>query len=64
MRAVLSVQVDSASIRGMTLDHRAGFLLSMIDGIVSVEDLCDTGHMPMGQTLALLVELKRRGLIA
>jgi hypothetical protein len=63
IRAVLSVRADPASIRGMSLDHRAGFLLSMIDGILSVEDLCDMGHMPMGQTLTLLVELKRRGLI-
>jgi hypothetical protein len=63
MRAVLMVRADPASIRGMALDHRAGFLLSMIDGVLSVEDLCDMGHMPTGQTLSLLVELKRRGLI-
>jgi hypothetical protein len=64
MGAVLKVTTHSSALRTMNLDHRAGFLLSMIDGVSSVEDLCDVSNMSMAETLALLVDLKRRSLVA
>jgi hypothetical protein len=64
MGAVLTVTANSSAIRTMNLDHRAGFLLSMIDGVSSVEDLCDVSNMSMSETLSLLVDLKRRSLLA
>lgn len=61
--ATLSVVAQSAVIRTMDLDHRAGYLLSLIDGVSTVEDIIDVASMPREQTLALLVDLKQRGLV-
>lgn len=61
--AVLSVVANSAAIRTLDLDHRAGFLLSLIDGFSTVEDLLDLANMPSELTLLLLADLKRRGLV-
>lgn len=61
--AVLAVVANSAAIRTLDLDHRAGFLLSLIDGFSSVEDLLDLANMPSELTLTLLADLKRRGLV-
>lgn len=63
MSAVLSTVANSAAIRTLDLDHRAGFLLSLVDGFSSVEDLLDVANLPTDQCLGLLVDLKRRGLI-
>lgn len=61
--ATLAVVAQSAVIRTMDLDHRAGYLLSLIDGVSTVEDIIDVASMPREQTLALLVDLKQRGLV-
>jgi hypothetical protein len=63
LSAVLTVVADSAVIRTLDLDHRAGFLLSLIDGFSSVEDLLDVANMPSELTVTLLADLKRRGLV-
>jgi hypothetical protein len=61
--AVLTVVVNSAALRALDLDHRAGFLLSLIDGFSSIEDLLDLANMPSELALTLLADLKRRGLV-
>jgi hypothetical protein len=61
--AVLTLVANSAAIRTLDLDHRAGFLLSLVDGFSSVEDLLDLANMPSELTLTLLADLKRRGLV-
>jgi hypothetical protein len=61
--ATLSVIAQSAVIRTMDLDHRAGYLLSLLDGVSTVEDIIDVASMPREDTLALLVDLKQRGLV-
>ena len=51
------VDVDYEEIRWLGLDHRAGFLLSRIDGEHSVEDLLAISGMPRFETLKTLVDL-------
>jgi hypothetical protein len=63
MGSVLSLVANSAAIRTLDLDHRAGFLLSLIDGFSTVEDILDLANMPSELTLTLLADLKRRGLL-
>lgn len=63
LSAVLTVVANSAVVRALDLDHRAGFLLSLIDGFSSVEDLLDLANMPCQLALTLLADLKRRGLV-
>jgi hypothetical protein len=49
--------VGKAQASRLRLDHRAGFLLSLIDGVTSVEALLDLCAMPYGAALRILGEL-------
>lgn len=44
-------------IRWLSLDHREGFMMSMIDGISSVDDLLDVSGMQRIDTLRILCSL-------
>lgn len=50
-------------IRWLSLDHRAGFLLSMIDGISSIDDLLDVSGMQRVDALRILCELLEQKVI-
>jgi hypothetical protein len=50
-------------LRWLGLDHRAGFLLSRVDGISTVEDVLDVCGMPRLEALKTLVDLLDRGAI-
>lgn len=56
--------VPMQDIRWLTLDHRAGFLISRVDGVCSVEDLLDISGMPRLDALRILAELVTRGVVA
>jgi hypothetical protein len=47
----------------MRLDHRAGFLVSLVDGIFTVEMILDACAMKREEALAILAELSARGII-
>lgn len=55
--AVLGVRVAGADVRWLGLDHRAGFLLSLVDGTTTVEEIVDVSSMPRHEALRLLAEL-------
>jgi len=57
-----TVASREAALR-VPLDHWAGFVLSLIDGAASVEDLVDASALPEVEALRLLCELCDRGLI-
>ncbi len=48
---------------GVALDHWAGFILSLVDGTASVEDVVDASSLPEIEALRLLCELRDRGLV-
>lgn len=50
-------------LRWLGLDHRAGFLLSRVDGVSSIEDVLDVCGMPRLEALKTLVDLLDRGAI-
>ena len=52
------VAVKASEIRWLGLDHRAGFLLSRIDGSHTIEELLSVSGMPRLETLKTLVDLK------
>lgn len=58
-----SVGVQDEEIRWLGLDHRAGFLLSRVDGEHSLEELIDVSGMPRLDALRTLVELLDMGAI-
>ncbi|GAB4214503.1 MAG: hypothetical protein OHK0013_39240 [Sandaracinaceae bacterium] len=61
--AVLSPKVAGAEVRWLGLDHRAGFLLSLVDGATSVEEILDLSGMARHEALRLLAELLDGGAV-
>lgn len=57
------VLMTDAQIRWLALDHRAGFLLSMIDGFTTLEELLDIAGMPRNDVLRTMGELLDQGVI-
>ncbi len=57
LQSVPRVVVKPAEVRWLGLDHRAGFLLSQIDGAMSVDELLVVSGMPRLETLKTLVDL-------
>jgi hypothetical protein len=55
--AAPSLAVSAAGLTGLSLDHKAGFVLSQIDGFVSFEDIVDLSGMARLATLRILVRL-------
>ncbi len=45
------------------LDHWAGFVLSLVDGDASVDDIIDASSIPEIEALRLLCELREQGII-
>lgn len=58
------VAIDRSAVAALSLDHRAGFLLSMMDGASTVQELLDVCGMPQMEALTLLDELVERGVVS
>ncbi|HEX6274148.1 MAG TPA: hypothetical protein VFZ53_13965 [Polyangiaceae bacterium] len=58
------VAVPNDQIRWLSLDHRAGFLLSLVDGHSTIEELLDISGMPRLDALRILYELLDQRVIA
>ncbi|HJK89724.1 MAG TPA: hypothetical protein RMH85_04840 [Polyangiaceae bacterium LLY-WYZ-15_(1-7)] len=63
LEAVHDVAMPESELRWLGLDHRAGFLLSRVDGAHSVEELVDVSGMPRLEALKTLAELLDLGAI-
>ena len=57
------VAMSPDEMRDLSLDHRAGFLLSFIDGSMSVEEVLDVSCMPALDALRMMFELRQQGAI-
>lgn len=57
------VAMQSGALTGLTLDHRAGFLLSCVDGDSTVEEIIDVSAMPKLEAVRVLYELLQEGVI-
>jgi len=60
---VPTIDLSDAEIRWLGLDHRAGFVLSRIDGQSSIEELVDICGMSRLEFFKTLIELFNRGAI-
>ncbi len=63
MDSVAALSLGESQLRWLGLDHRAGFLLSRVDGVSTVEELLDICGMPRLEALRTLVDLLERGAI-
>jgi len=61
---IVQVALSGDEIRWLSLDHRAGFLLSLIDGESSIETLLDISGMPRLEALRILYGLLDQRVIA
>lgn len=57
------VSMPPEEVRWLSLDHRAGFLLSFIDGATSIEEVLDASSMPELEALRIMFELRQQGVI-
>lgn len=58
------VVVARTQMRWLSIDHRAGFILSLIDGISTIEMVLDVAGMPRLDSLRILGELAERRIVA
>lgn len=63
MERVPLVAVPDTEVRWLGLDHRAGFLLSRVDGSHTLEEIIDVSGMPRLEALKMLTELLDAGAI-
>ncbi|MGC4070071.1 MAG: hypothetical protein QM784_36525 [Polyangiaceae bacterium] len=57
LEQLVEVALSQEELRWLTLDHRGGFLLSLVDGALSVDELLDIAGMPKLECLRILVSL-------
>jgi hypothetical protein len=58
------VMVPRDQLRWLSIDHKAGFVLSLVDGVSSVEMIIDVSGMPELDTLRILSELTQQRIIS
>lgn len=58
------VMVPADQLRWLSIDHKAGFVLSHIDGISSLEMILDVSGMPTLEALRILCELAQQRIIS
>ena len=63
MKAVPWLVMTLEQIRALPVDHRAGFILSLIDGRCSVEMILDMAGLPEQLALRILATLMSHGAI-
>jgi hypothetical protein len=63
LSAVPVAAVNDSEMRWLGLDHRAGFLLSRVDSMSTVDEILDICGMPRLEALKTLVDLLERGAI-
>jgi hypothetical protein len=58
------VMVARDQLRWLSIDHRAGFVLSLVDGVSSLEMILDVSGMPELDALRILSELVQQRIIS
>ncbi len=61
---VPAVIVQRAQLRWLSIDHRAGFILSLIDGSSTLEMILDVSGMPKLDSMRILLELIAARIVA
>jgi hypothetical protein len=64
LERVPQVAIPAEQLRWLSLDHRAGFVLSLIDGFSNVEMILDISGMAHFDALRILCELQEQKIIA
>ncbi len=62
--AVPQSEVDMAEVADQDFDHRFGFILSLVDGTVTVQDICELSSMSRQETLSVLADMVDQSFIS
>jgi hypothetical protein len=60
---VISVVISPDEVQWLTLDHRAGFLLSLVDGQSTVDEILDISGMTRLDALKIIFDLTERQVV-
>ena len=63
LAGVPRLAVSTAKLMTMPLDHRAGFIISFIDGTYSIQMILDACAMTRDEALAILGDLVAKGVV-
>ncbi len=63
LQQIVELAVDATELQWLTIDHRAGFLLSLVDGLSTLEDLLDICGMQRLQALQIFAELAEQKVV-
>ncbi|MGO8992293.1 MAG: hypothetical protein ACLQVI_03120 [Polyangiaceae bacterium] len=63
VQRVPQLAVPAREVSLLPLDHREGFLLSLVDGVTSIETILDVCAMPADEALEILNSLVDRGVL-
>jgi hypothetical protein len=63
LEQVVTVSVPADQITWLSLDHRAGFLLSLVDGASTLEELLDISGMSRLEALRIMVTLVQQNVV-
>jgi len=63
LEGVPRLAISRDRLMNLSLDHRAGFVLSFVDGVFSVEMILDACGMDQQDVLTILADLARRRII-
>lgn len=61
--SVLRQAMGPEEVKGLQLDHRAGFLISLADGASTIDEILDVSGMPALDALRILYELIQEGVL-
>ena len=57
------VALSADGLRRLPLDHRAGYLLSLMDGTMDLETVLDVSAMPRAEALSAVRDLFEAGVV-
>lgn len=61
---IVTIGLARDQVRWLSLDHRSGFLLSLVDGNTTIEEILDLSGMPRLDALRILFSLFQERIIA
>jgi hypothetical protein len=64
LEQVVSVAIPPDQVRWLSLDHRSGFLLSLVDGVSSIEEILDISGMTRLDALRIMFTLLEQQIIS
>jgi hypothetical protein len=63
MTGALYVRLEVSALKRLPLDHRAGFLLSLMDGTLDLETVVEVSGMPRDEVLRTVRDLFDSGVV-